>query len=57
MHRNRWKWEHDNPKPMEFRKSSAKGEVHSNTRLSQESRKKSNKSVNFTPKATRKRRN
>ena len=57
MHRNRWKWEHDNPKPMEFRKSSAKGEVHSNTSLSQESRKKSNKSVNFTPKATRKRRN
>ena len=57
MHRNRWKWEHDNPKPMEFRKSSAKGEVRSNTRLPQESREKLNKSLNITPKATRKRRN
>ena len=42
---------------MEFRKSSAKGEVRSNTRLPQESREKLNKSLNITPKATRKRRN
>ena len=26
MHRNKWKWKHDNPKPMGFSKSSAKGE-------------------------------
>ena len=33
----------DNPKPMGFSKSSAKGKVHSNTRLPQETREKSNK--------------
>ena len=38
-------------------KSSAKGKVHSNTGILQETRKKSNKQPNFTPKATRKRRN
>ena len=42
---------------MEIRKSSAKGEVHSNTSSPEESRQKSNKSPNFTPKETRKRRN
>ena len=26
MHRNKWKWKHDNPKPMGFSKSTAKGE-------------------------------
>ena len=31
------------PKPMGFSKSSAKGEVHSNTSLPQETREKSNK--------------
>ena len=35
-------------------KSSAKGKVHSNTGLPQETRKKSNKKLNATPKATRK---
>ena len=40
---------------MGFSKSSAKGKVHSNTSLSQETREKSNKQTNFTPKATRKR--
>ena len=34
-------------------KSSAKGKVHSNTGLPQETRKKSNKKPNSTPKATR----
>ena len=29
MHRNEWKWKHNNPKPMEFSESSAKGKVHS----------------------------
>ena len=38
-------------------KSSAKGKVHSNTGISQETRKKSNKQSNSTPKATRKGRN
>ena len=38
-------------------KSSAKGKVHSNTGLPQETRKKSNKLPNFTPKATRKGKN
>ena len=34
---------HDNPKPMGFSKSSAKGKVHGNTSLPQETREKSNK--------------
>ena len=43
MHRSKWRWKHDNPKPMGFRKSSAKGKVHSNTSLPQETGEKSNK--------------
>ena len=43
--------------PMGFSKSSAKGKIHSNTRLPQETRKKSNKLPNSTPKATRRGRN
>ena len=42
MHRNEWKWKHNNPKPMGHCKSSAKGKIHSITGLSQETRKKSN---------------
>ena len=42
---------------MGLSKSSAKGNVYSNTSLPQETREKSNKQPNFTPKATRKRRN
>ena len=57
MHRNEWKQEQNNPKPMGFSKSSAKRKVHRNTSLSQEIGEKSNKSPNSTPKATRKRRN
>ena len=38
--RNEWKWKHNNPKPMGHCKSSAKGKVHSNTVLPQETRKK-----------------
>ena len=41
---------------MGFSKSSAQGNVHSNTSLPQEMREKSNKQPNFTPKVTRKRR-
>ena len=40
---------------MGFSKSSAKGEVHSNTSLPQESREITNKQPNFTPKTTKKR--
>ena len=31
MHRNEWKWKHNNPKPVGHCKSSDKGKVHSNT--------------------------
>ena len=37
-------------KPMGFSTSSAKGKVHSNTSLPQETREKSNKKPNSTPK-------
>ena len=43
MHRNEWKWKHNNPKPVRHCKSSPKGKVHSNTGIPQETRKKSNK--------------
>ena len=39
MHRNEWKWKHDNPKSMGHCKSSAKGEIHSSTNLLQEQEK------------------
>ena len=52
MHRNKWKWKHNNPKPMGHCKSSANRKVHSITGLPQETRKKSNKWPNSTPKAT-----
>ena len=42
MHRNEWKWKHNNAKSMGFSKSSAKGKVHSNTNLPQETIQKSN---------------
>ena len=53
MHRNEWNWKH-NPKPMGFSKSSAKGKVHINTRLPQETREKSNKKHNSTPRGKKK---
>ena len=43
LHRNEWKWKHNNPKPVGHYKSSPKGKVHSNTGIPQETRKKSNK--------------
>ena len=51
------KMKHNNPKSMGHCKSSAKGKVHRNTGLPQETRKKSCKYPNSTPKATRKGRN
>ena len=56
MHRNEWKWKHNNPKPMGHCKSSSKREVYSNTILPQEIGKTSNRQPNFTPKPTGKRR-
>ena len=42
MHRNQWKWKHNNPKPIGHCKSSYKGKIDSNTHLPQVTRKKSN---------------
>ena len=42
---------------MEYSKSSSKREVYTNTILSQETRKISNKQPNLTPKATREKKN
>ena len=55
MHRNERKLKHNNLNPVGYCKSSAKGKVHSNTDISQETRKKSNNLT--TPEATRKGRN
>ena len=43
MHNKEWKLKQNNPKPMRLSKSSAKGKVHYNTSLSQETREKSSK--------------
>ena len=51
MHRNKWKWKHDNLKPMWFSESWARTEIHSNTSLLQEISEIPNKQ----PKAVRKR--
>ena len=56
MHRNKWKWKHGNPKLMGFSKSCAKGKVHNNTGLPQETRGKLNERPNCTQEAIRKRR-
>ena len=49
------KWKHNDPKPMVCSKSSSKREVYTNTILSQETRKISNKQPNLTLQATRER--
>ena len=54
--RDKWKWKHNDPKPMGCSKSSSKWEVFSNTVSPQETRNISNKQPNLTPKATRERR-
>ena len=53
--RDKWKWKHNDSKPMGCSKSSSKKEVYSNKILPQETRKTSNKQPNFTPKTTGKR--
>ena len=56
IHRNKWQWKHDNPKPMGCSKSSSKREVYNNSFSPQETRKISNKQCNPTLKTTRERR-
>ena len=51
--RTKWQWKH-NSKPMGCSKSSSNREVYSNTILLQETRKTSNRQLNFTPKTTEK---
>ena len=46
--RSKWQWKRDNSKPMGCSKSCAKREVYSNTILSQETRKTSNRQPNLT---------
>ena len=50
--RSKWQWKHDNSKPMGCSKSSPKKEAYSNSILLQETRKISNRQLNFIPKAT-----
>ena len=45
IHRSKWKWKHDNQKPMGFSKSSVKGKVHRNTSLPKGTREKSNNNL------------
>ena len=56
IHRNKWQWKHDDPKPIGCNKSSSKREVYSNAISPQETRKISNKQSNPTLKTTRERR-
>ena len=54
--RKKQQWKHDNSKPMRCSKNSSKREVYSNTILPRETRKTSNKQLNFIHKTTVKRR-
>ena len=45
--RDKWQQKHNDPKPIEYSKSSSKREVYSNTSLPQETRKISNKQTNL----------
>ena len=54
IHRKKWQWKHEGPKPMGHNKSNFKREVDSNSISSQETRKISKKNK-LTPKATRER--
>ena len=54
--KNKWQWKHNNSKATGCSQSSSKREVYSNTILPQETRKTLNRQLNFTPKATGKRR-
>ena len=49
---NKWKWTHNNPKPMGHSKGSPEREVHSNTGLPKRNRNISNKQPNPAPRRT-----
>ena len=49
---NKWKWTHNNPKPMRHSKVSPEREVYSNTCLPKKNRNISNKQPNPTPTRT-----
>ena len=55
--RDKWKWKHNDSKPMGCGKSSSKKEVHSNTILPQEARKITNKQSNLVQKITKEQEN
>ena len=46
---NKWKWTHNNPKPMGHRKGSPERKDYSNTGLPKKNRNISNKQPNTTP--------
>ena len=47
IHQDKWKWKENFPKFMRCRKSSSKRDVYSDTGLPQETRKLSNKNLNY----------
>ena len=49
---NKWKWTHNNPKPMGHSKGSPEREVYSDTGLPKKNRNSSNKQPNHTPTRT-----
>ena len=53
---DKWKWEHNDLKPIGHRKSSSKREIYSNTNLPWKKKKITNKQHNLKPKETIKRR-
>ena len=57
IHRNKWQWKHDDPKPMGHNKSSSKMEVYGNSISPQEVIKTPNEQSNLTPEGARKERN
>ena len=52
---DKWKWKHNDPKPLGCSKSSSKREVYSSTILPQETRKTSHRQPNCSPKTPGKR--
>ena len=50
---NKWKWTHNNPKPMGHSKGNPESEVHSNTGLPTKDRKFSSKRPNSTYRKSR----
>ena len=53
IHRQKWKWKHDDPKPMGKNNCNSRMKTYSDTRLPQKTIKISNKPPKLTPKLTR----